>query len=169
MDNKKVEVKNRGKALQTLFWIVLVGYGVLYLISMMDWSFLKGEIIAYGLECEVKPQYNTCPGKTLFTMRTRHYKPNKDRQEVISWTQGFPPDRLTRCAVVDRKNWKCEYNDKSATFGFENGQYFDYPAEDKSIYKEYYVSRQTWLHQDCADSIFSKWYCIPLHGLLRGN
>ena len=65
MDNKKVEVKNRGKALQTLFWIVLVGYGVLYLISMMDWSFLKGEIIAYGLECEVKPQYNACPCKNI--------------------------------------------------------------------------------------------------------
>lgn len=102
-------------------------------------------------------------------MRSQHYKPNRERQEVLSWATGFPPDRLTKCAVVDRKNWKCPYNDGSATFGFQNGEYFNYPSEDKDIYKEYYVSRREWLIKDCEDSVFETWYCIPLHGILRGN
>lgn len=163
------ESKNHWKGLQTLFWIALIGYGAFYAFSMIDFSFLKGEIIAYGLECEVKPRYNTCPGRTLFAMRARHYKPNKDRQEVLSWTEGFPPERLKDCAVVDRKNWQCRFDDKSATFGFQNGEYFNYPTVDKDIYKEYYVSRQEWVRRDCKDSVFSSWYCIPLHGFLRGG
>lgn len=167
----KITKKNKyWESLQSLVGIFVIGYGILYGFSMLDLSFFKGEIISYELQCDVKPQSNICPpGKTLFALRAHHYKPNKDRQEVLSWTEGFPPDRLTDCAVVDRKNWKCSYDDKSATFGFENGNYFNYVVEDKPIYTEYSVSRQEWLKRDCEDSIYSSWYCIPLHGLLRGD
>lgn len=168
-EEKKQPVLNWWKKVETLLWITLVGYGIMYAFSMLDLSFIKGEIVAYELVCEVKPQYNTCPGKTLFAGRARHYKPNKERQEVLSWTKGFPPDRLTDCAVVDRKNWQCSYGDKSATFGFQNGEYFHIRVDDKPHYKEFYVSRQDWVKQDCKDSIYNTLYCIPLHGLLRGN
>lgn len=144
-------------------------YWVLYGLSMIDFSFLKGEIIAYSLECEVKPEYNSCPGKTLFVLRAHYYKPNVERQEVLSWTEGFAPDRLTKCAVVNRTNWKCDFNDESSTFGFENGNYFNYPKEDRPIYKQYYVPRSVWIRQSCQDSIFDEWYCIPLHSFLRGG
>lgn len=169
-ETKHIEHKAYWKGLQVLFCIFIIGYGILYGLSMLDLSFLKGEIVSYQLECDVKPEYNVCPpGKTLFALRAHHYKPNKDRQEVLSWIEGFPPDRLTDCAVVDRENWKCSFDDKSSTFGFENGSYFSYSAEDKPYFKEYSVSRQTWLKEDCEDSIFSMWYCIPLHGMLRGG
>lgn len=153
------------KTLSTLFLIIVVGYGVLYALSMIDFSFLKGEVIAYGLVCEVKPQYNYCPGKTNFAMPPEHFKPNKDRQEVLSWTKGSPPERFTNCAVLDRTNWKCE-DDNSATFGFQNGEYFVY-GED--TFEEYWGSRQAWLHQDCIDSNINELLCIPFHGILRGE
>lgn len=136
---------------------------------MVDFSFLKGEIIAYPLQCEVNPEYNSCPGKTLFSLRMSHYKPNVERQDVLHWVGGFSPDLIKDCAVVDRKNWKCQYDDKSATFGFQNGQFFNISTNESSLEKEFYVSRSVFIHRSCEGSIFAKWYCIPLFNLLRSE
>ena len=156
------------KYVKVFLWLGIIIYGTFYFLSYFDFSFIKGEIVEYGIQCDSKPVNNYCP-KALFSLRAQHYKPNKDRQEVISWTTGFPPERLTNCAIIDRKNWQCEFDDKSATFGFQDGVYFNYPAVEHDYNKEYYVSRQTWLSQDCGDSIYSKWLCIPFHQFFRGN
>jgi hypothetical protein len=136
---------------------------------LLDFSFLKGEIVSYSLYCEVETQYNVCPGETAFALRKTHYKPNKKTQEVLYWVEGASPSRLTNCAVVNRKNWECEYNDGSAAFGFQNGRYFYFSAQDDYEWNEFYVSRTRWLHQDCSDSIYPLWLCVPFHGVLRGE
>lgn len=152
-----------------IFISAILIYGILYITSIIDFSFIKGEIIAYGMQCDVKVQNGLCPGKTSYALRATHFKPDYGRQEVLYWTDGFPPNLLTNCAVVDRENWKCEYDDKSDTFGFQNGVYFDYPTANTpdDLLHNYYVSRQVWLQQNCNDSIYAGWFCIPLHRILN--
>ena len=164
------------KILGAIFIFAVISYGVLYITTTIDFSFLKGEIIAYGLQCDVKTQRGLCPGKTSYAMRATHFKPDYSRQEVAYWFGGFPsnmslldgPDSLKNCTVVDRENWKCEYDDKSDTFGFQNGVYFDDPpaSTPDNLLHEFYVSRQVWLQQDCNDSIHAGWLCIPFHRIL---
>jgi hypothetical protein len=158
-----------GKILGAIFIFAVISYGVLYITTTIDFSFLKGEIIAYPMQCDVKTQYGLCPGKTSYAMRATHFKPDYNRQEVAYWVGGLPPDSLKNCTVVDRENWKCEYDDKSDTFGFQNGVYFDDPpaSTPDDPFHEYYVSRQVWLQQECNDSIYAGWLCIPFYRILR--
>jgi hypothetical protein len=171
-ENKKIDSKAWYKftiAIGVIFILAVIGYGILYITSVVDFSFIRGEIIAYPMECSVQTQNGSCPGKTLYALRTTHFKPNYDRQEVVYWIDGISPDLFKNCAVVNRKNWKCEYDDKSATVGFQDGVYFEYPeaGTPDAFLHEYYVSRQTWLQQNCDDSIYAGWLCIPLHRILK--
>jgi hypothetical protein len=53
------------------------------------------------------------------------YKPDIKNRVVFYWVDDSPVKKLTKCAVVNRKNWTCKYNDESAEFGFKNGDYWN--------------------------------------------
>jgi len=79
------------KILGAIFIFAVISYGVLYITTTIDFSFLKGEIIAYGLQCDVKTQRGLCPGKTSYAMRATHFKPDYSRQEVAYGLVASPP------------------------------------------------------------------------------
>jgi hypothetical protein len=119
-------------------WIFLFAL-ILLSIYVIDWSFLKGEIREYPIApC---PE---CSGRVM-TLNERVYKPSSTRQDVVSWMPGLGiVDRYTNCAVVNRKNWQCTYNDGSRTFGFSEGKYWNDDSQSKKLGWQY-ISRFRYL------------------------
>jgi len=115
-----------------------------------DWGFLKSKITSYSADCEVPVVNGRCP-KYLFANTPVTYKVSTSDQSVIYWVNGFPPSRLANCAVASRTSWKCEYPDKSATMGFQDGTFFSYSDGNESDFvkdhdaKQYPLSRLEYL------------------------
>ncbi len=108
------------KFLKILFAIIVI----IIFLYFLDFSFLKGEIKGYQVTCDKDKYINyQCTEKWL-PLGPTTYKPDPKNQIVFSWIGDFPVNKLTKCAVVNRKNWKCKYNDESAEFGFTNGKYW---------------------------------------------
>lgn len=127
-------------------WIIGVSF-VLILLYVIDWEFLKSEITEYPVMCSQKLDFGICNGqKTPLNPRT--YRVFPKRQEVIYFMKGFdlPVRRLTKCAVLDRRNWSCKYDDDSAELGFRNGEYWITSSISNDFdERTYYVSRFQWL------------------------
>jgi len=124
-------------------WAIIVG--IIYLIG--DWGFLTSEITSYSAMCAITVTNNRC-AKHSFTMGPTTYKVFPNEQTVVYRVKGLPVERLTKCAVADRKNWTCRYNDESAEFGFKNGKYFMTSLGTASIIKDdevYHLSRFQYL------------------------
>jgi hypothetical protein len=54
-------------------------------------------------------------------------------QSVVAQTGSLPPKKYDRCAVIDRDNWECEYDDSSAKFGIANGSYYTDPPSSVMV------------------------------------
>jgi hypothetical protein len=117
MANKE-KMNGGALAIATLFTI-----GAAYSI---DWQFLSdSKITHYELVCQGKMQGEACAGDWVQWGYTL-YVVNPASQAVVSQTQGQPPQRLTSCAVVDKKNWKCKGSSGGSVWvGFTNGAYWD--------------------------------------------
>jgi hypothetical protein len=102
-----------------IFSIILV----LLVLYIVDWGFLKNEVTSYEIMCP--DDYDGC-----YTLRYSRYKIDIDKQKVIHWVEGFSPDTIDGCSIINRKNWKCEWNDSSAEFGFRKGTYFSYSLKE---------------------------------------
>lgn len=154
-----------GNIIGVLFFIVFL----LLVIKAFDWGFLKGEITEYPVQCTHKLNYGGC-NEPQFTLNKTTYKVLPDRQEVLYWNEASGTvEKLSKCAVKNRKNWSCSYNDDSATFGFTDGRYWSYTnqsmASDVGIEfdaKTYYVSKWDWLKLKCRDSGTEGFLCLPL-------
>jgi hypothetical protein len=142
-------------------------YIAILVLAIIDWGFLKSEITNYIVECSEPPRLGVCKN-VKYGLRPTTYKVMPDRQEVVHWTQGFAPERLTKCAVRDRKNWSCKYNDESAEFGFNGGSYWERTLKrgllDPSTHTT--VPRWEWLNQRCEDSALPFLICIPVISFL---
>ena len=108
--------------------VLVLGIVILY---FFDFGFLRGEITEYPLFCEKKNYINyLCNGGWL-PLNPTTYKPNADKQQVIYWSWAVPQiETLTKCTVIDRKNWTCKFDDGSAEFGFKNGHYWHIPLDE---------------------------------------
>jgi len=140
-----VEVKNN--ALGGIFTLLVIGAGV-YGIYLIDFGFLQNQISDYALFC-ANPDYDNhrCPGTWE---RGPHitYTVTKDQQLVIRQVEGSAPVRLSECAVVDRTNWKCNYEafkDYSMSVGFADGKAFVNDIKDTDTYYMKHVSRYEWI------------------------
>ena len=100
--------------------------GLLFLAAILyffDFGFISGQITAYPLSCDTKNFVDyQCTEKWL-PLNPTTYKPNANRQTVIYSIGGYW-ETLTKCSVVNRSNWTCKFNDESAVFGFDKGQYW---------------------------------------------
>lgn len=95
-------------------------------LYIVDWGFLKNEITLYTVSC---PQdYNGC-----YALSSTRYKINRKSQEVIYLIDGQPLFKYTDCAIQDRNNWKCTYDDDSGEFGFTKGEYFFYDWTESNL------------------------------------
>jgi len=90
------------------------------------------------------------------TIRITDYYPDKNTQTVKAKSD-FEIKTLKKCSVINRSNWECKYDDESATFGFNNGQYHSTTlwsktqnAEDmlKTDLEYIYVPRWRYLLED---------------------
>ena len=121
-----------------VFLVAVLGYGM----YAIDWSFLRGHITDYTLKCTSNVSSDNRCGSYVQGPVTV-YAGNVDRQFVVSQTDGGPPSKMSKCAIVDRKNWKCnapDGNDVSAVV-FTNGEYEGVVVPP--FYK--HVSRVEWL------------------------
>jgi len=102
-------------------------FGTVFIIVILyffDFGFLSGKITAYPLSCDRENYINyRCKEKWL-PLNPTTYKPSAKRQEIIYSTLGSW-ETLTKCSVSDRKSWTCKYNDESAEFGFDKGQFWE--------------------------------------------
>jgi len=120
-----------------LFWGVLSIIAVLY---FFDFGFLKGEITEYSLLCNKENYIDYRCSEKWLPLNPTTYKPNASKQQVLYWTLS-DIQTLNKCSVVNRKNWTCEYNDGSATFGFKNGQYWDTESITDELFEYRYVPK----------------------------
>jgi hypothetical protein len=117
-----------------------------YGIYNVDWGFSRGEITDYALQCTAYDSTGQrCVG-SYFQSAVTVYTVHKSEQYVISQVQGQPPSRLTKCAIVDRGNWKC--NGESGAdwdvVSYADGQLVTPPAGMRAPYYRH-VSRVEWL------------------------
>ena len=80
---------------------------------------------------------------------------NREMQTVVAQTEGQPPTRLTKCAVVDNGNWRCNVGTSNGVQGFTDGKYCDgYELIEGGMVNPYVysqmkaVSRWDWLDAD---------------------
>jgi hypothetical protein len=140
----------------------------LLLYSFADWNIFSSKISAYFIICFQEPVAGQCSGHPAF--RAQHFQVLPDRQEVLHWMDGFNDiRRLTKCAVRDRKNWTCRYDDESAQFGFDNGRYSEIDltvdAGKQTHIHQIYMSRFEWLKLQCGGWSSVVW-CGPLLSIL---
>lgn len=136
--------------------------------SISDGGYFSSNISAYPIECsEKRNNINNCEASE-YTLRKTRFKVLPDRQEVLRWTEGFPVERLTKCAVSDRSNWSCKWRDESSFFGFKSGTFFDIdlpPAPATYDERTIYVSRLEWLRFKCGGWVALLW-CAPVRSIL---
>ena len=89
-----------------------------------DSGWMRSEITVYSAQCVQKVVDNRC-AQHQFTLRPTTYKLIHEQQVVVYWVEGFEVRKVTKCAIASRKNWTCRYDDESAEFGFNDGEYFD--------------------------------------------
>lgn len=94
-------------------------------IYVIDWGFLKFEISHYPVLCSVELESGDCKGEKTPLNRSI-YRVSRWRQDVTYWYPGtnFPIERLTDCAIKNRKNWSCQFDDKSGRIGFSGGNFY---------------------------------------------
>ena len=90
----------------------------------VDVGVLKDEITSYPMVmCQVELVNGWCPrGQGLPLNWNSTNKLYQDQQMVVSTSRGGLVDRLTNCAVGDRRNWKCTFDDRSGSIGLESMQ-----------------------------------------------
>lgn len=155
MEHHSEKPKKDSKWETFLGWAFII-FIVIFAFRAIDWSFIKGEIVEYPMLCKTKVNLGTCSQPEVPLNRTT-YKPNANRQEVLYWSEAIGDvERLTKCAVRDRKNWSCKYNDESAEFGFTNGSYWSHsnPEMNSTVGQDmddrtYYLSRWGWMSERC--------------------
>jgi hypothetical protein len=90
------------------------------LIYVLDWGWLRGAITEYPVLCPA----DFLEGNGCYALNTTTYLPNKYKQVVVM-QDDFDIRTLTKCTVINRKNWQCKWDDESAVFGFNKGQFSD--------------------------------------------
>lgn len=89
--------------------------GIGYAAYAADWSFVRGQIADYVVECAALIDASgRCNGPYIRGPVTV-YTVNASQQVVVGQTDGGAPVRLSKCAVVDRQNWKCDEIDGEPT------------------------------------------------------
>ena len=140
-----------------------LGFIIILLVIISSWKFFNisglfnSEITEYSIMCKEKVEWNQCENPN-YPLNKTIYKVLVQRQEVVYWINDFPPERLTKCAIRDKKNWSCKYNDESAEFGFRNGIFYEFSLKQSSVSEElwnkvYYVSRTKYLMISCENKI----------------
>lgn len=117
----------------TILSILLIG---------LTWYTHINEVTAYPATCSGKDEFEKC--NTYTGMNPTTYIINRERQEVLSYMpgiKGIGPERHTKCAVINIKNWSCKSDDNSWIFGVSNGTYFDNSDSDVFIH----LSKDEWL------------------------
>jgi len=135
------EQNKAGEGIGCLIVIVAAAFG----LYAMDWNFSGNQITDYLLECRVYDAASGCNGQYVKGPVTT-YTVNFDQQVVISQVDGEAPVKLTKCAVVNRKNWTCHGadNNEFITTTYTDGEIHD--AFPSVAYK--HVSRYEWLLSD---------------------
>lgn len=145
----KTEWKEKLETLWGWVSLAIILFAIVTFFKVMGWApWPSDEISAYPVQCKTKPEYGICKTEPEYTLNKSTYKVNKQRQEVVHWISDFPPDRYTDCAIRDKNNWECTYDDRSGSFGFSNGNFSSYSLKENStdvFDKTYYVSRREWL------------------------
>ncbi len=108
-------------------WLIVIGAAFWY---FFDFGLGSDQIVDYSFSCkDYNYSQSICPGSHWSKDDKVIYTVNKDQQMVISQSGDSPPSRLSKCVVVDRKNWKCE-GLLGTSFGFTNGKYFqEFPID----------------------------------------
>lgn len=117
---------------------------VLVLVTGVYW-------LAQGLEDAMSDEVTPYPAirtpTGILTLRRTTYKVSSESQTVVYWVEGFPPERLSRCAVRDRLNWQCRYSDGSAALYMVDGVLQQSP---KSPAREDWIYISRWRWQYCS-------------------
>jgi hypothetical protein len=154
-----------------VLFLVLI-YAAIVILAAIDWGFLRNEITQYTFACEHDVEYGKCNGVS-FPLNPTTFKVMVDRQEVVYWTHLGPsllrPERLTKCAVRDRRNWSCRYNGDSAEFGFSSGAYWETilkPAYMVGMNKrDMHVGRWRYYSEQCGGYVWALLVCRPLEAV----
>jgi len=111
----KVETKNSSSPIGTI--VGILAFLILF-FYVLDWSFINGAIKEYPIWCPKDfTEKNGC-----MTQRNTTYYPSK-RKQTVKTKDDFGIETLTKCSVINRKNWQCTFNDGSGNFGFNSGKF----------------------------------------------
>ncbi len=128
-------------------FLVVLAVGALY--QMTDIRLSWNQVADYVIQCSDSDFENQrCKGKWVRGTQTI-YTVNKEQQVVVSQVEGQAPSKLAKCAVVDRKNWKCSQEEGYITreVGFVDGKFWENPTNDLSLYMRH-VSRSEWFNAE---------------------
>ncbi len=153
--------KDKPQDKEASLWEIVAGFlvlllGIFFLGKLFDVNFIKtDEIKSYSAICKTKVVLNVCDYPDYAQVITT-YKVSYDSQRVISDVAGMV-HKYTDCSIRDKKNWSCNLDDMSSTFGFNSGTYFDIPDWSKIkilrdlVEKQYYVSRLEYFNLKAND------------------
>jgi len=88
----------------------------LFVIYLIDWSFLTGTIRGYEIVC-----YQDIIACRIIASSV--YKVNVENQTVVQKSEYRGAVSYKNCSVFSRKNWECTH-ESGAVLGFINGDHF---------------------------------------------
>ena len=121
--------KNINRFVQLLlaasFFVLLSGW--------LSSGVLNSSITAYPAICSTGTEGYSCD---LIPLNRSTYFVDEENQTVhVRWPGlGLPIEKYTNCAVIDRKNWTCTFNDGSGEVGFTDGIYIDFDFNSDVVY-----------------------------------
>lgn len=76
-------------------------------VWISDWSPLGTQYSTYEIYCAAPNANGECSAKDKVLGTKTTYRPNKDLQSVVYWTEDYAPSKYDNCAIVDAENWSC--------------------------------------------------------------
>ena len=93
-------------------------------------------ITGYGFHCinEYRQSFEKCHAD--FSLNSSKYSVDKQNQWVVE-NGSIGIKRYENCAIINRRNWTCTYDDNSGEFGFKKGIEYNLSfADDDAVFRD---------------------------------
>ncbi len=155
-------------------WLYIGGVILVFVLifRILGLTFFSDDIKAYSATCKDEVKLNIC-NNPEYASNITTYSVNVGQQYVITSAGGYV-SKYTKCAIKDRNNWQCSFNDNSGNFGFAEGRYFDFPNYEmvsdfskKLMEKTYYLSRFEFINLQSKSCEFAYPFCYLFYAILQ--
>lgn len=140
------EFSNSYNPISTLFWLVVVGFSVFFLmpkaVDCLTDILLKGTVNVYPVMLPHSPGNDS---SSTVTLEPKTFVVFPSTQRVVQWSNYFSPLRYDNCAIRDRTHWACFDSDGVQLMGLNDLHFVESISPAGWLYVNYLTWHWYWL------------------------